>query len=157
MKAILRFGSTCLILMSACLILGCAALRPVLDEPNIQVTSIELLPARGLQQRIALGLIISNPNAQDLSVIGISYSIGIENFSVLSGVSDQLPLLKAYQDTPVMLEVSANLLELVRLLEYLSRQKDYTDMTYHFNAKLDFNAWLPTMHVNKTGQLPLLK
>lgn len=147
-----------IIMALACVSLfaGCANFQS-LEQPTVKVTKLQLLPAQGLQQRIAVGLSITNPNARDLSLNGISYTIGIENFSVLSGVSNQVPVLKAYEETPVELEVSANLLEIVRLIEYFSRSTMPENVTYHFDAKLDFSDWLPTMRVKESGQIPFAR
>ena len=101
---------------------GCANFQAGLEKPTVKVTGLRLLPSQGgLNQRIGVDLAILNPNDRDLSLRGISYTIGIENFSVLSGVTDNVPVLKGYQETPVSLEVSANMLQVVRLIEYFSR------------------------------------
>lgn len=138
-------------------LVGCAAFQPRLEQPVVKVTRLQLLPSQGLQQRIGVGLSITNPNARDLSLNGISYTIGIENFSVLSGVTNQVPVLKAYQETPVDLEVSANLLEIVRLVEYFSRSTMPDQVNYNFDAKLDFSSWMPTMRVKEAGQITLAR
>jgi LEA14-like dessication related protein len=145
------------LLIGVLVVAGCALVQPQLEQPVVKVTRVQLLPSEGLQQRIGVGLLITNPNARDLSVRGISYTIGIEKFSILSGVTDNVPTLKAYQETPVNLEVSANLLELVRLVEYFSRNSVQQNVNYYFDAKLDFSSWLPTMHVKESGQIPLAR
>lgn len=139
------------------LLVGCAVLHPIVEEPTVNVVGVQLLPSRGLQQRIAVELMVANPNAQDLSLNGISYTIAIEKFSVLNGVSNQVPVLKAYQETPVTLEVSANLLEIARLFEYFSRKGVGHEVDYLFTAKLDFSRWLPVTRVEKAGKIPLIK
>ena len=155
MKQIFRVVVTSIVF---CLVLvGCAAFQPHLEQPVVKVTRLQLLPSQGLQQRIGVGLSITNPNARDLSLNGISYTIGIENFSVLSGVSNQVPVLRAYEETPVELEVSANVLEIVRLIEYFSRSKVQDSVAYNFDAKLDFSDWLPTMRVKETGIIPFAR
>ncbi len=139
------------------LVLSGCAMQPKLEQPGVKVTSLQLLPSSGLQQRIGVGLLISNPNAVDLPVRGFSYNIGIENFSILSGVTDQVPVLKAYQETPVNLEISTNLLELARLVEFFSRGTARQDVNYSFDAKLDFSSWLPAMRVQERGQIQLTR
>lgn len=140
----------CFFLLSAC-----ASWQPGFEEPTVKVTGLRLLPSQGMSQRIGLDLAIANPNAKDLSLRGISYTIGIENFSVLSGVTDEVPVLKAYQETPVSLIVSANILQVARLFEYFSRAGIKDSVSYNFEAKLDFNAFLPAMRVQETGSIPL--
>ncbi len=147
---------TQLVLSSAFLFLvSCAALTPKLSDPDVKLISLRMLPAQGLQQRIAVDLIIANPNQRDLDINSISYSIGIENISVLSGLTKQVPVLKSYQETPVTLEVSADLIQMLRLIEHFSRRGIGENVNYNFSAIIDFSAWLPSMHVDKKGILPL--
>src|SRR5690625_2884935 len=74
---------------------SCATYPWTIEQPQVKVTHVQLLPATGLEQRIAVRLAILNPNSRDLSLRGISYTIGIENFDVLSGATSQLPILAA--------------------------------------------------------------
>ncbi len=153
-------GYVALIMLCVSLMLlgGCAALQPGLEKPTVKVTGLRLLPSQGgLNQRIGVDLAILNPNDRDLSLRGISYTIGIENFSVLSGVTDNVPVLKGYQETPVSLEVSANMLQVVRLIEHFSRAGVKDNVNYNFDAKLDFSALLPAMRVKESGTIPLVQ
>lgn len=143
-------------LITICLLLvNCASLQPKLEQPTVKVAGLQLLPAQGFNQPIEVSLLISNPNDRDLSLRGISYNIGIENFDVLSGVSNELPVLTAYKETPVKVVVSANVIQLVRLLEHFSRTGVREEVNYNFSAKLDFSAWLPALRVNEKGAIPL--
>jgi LEA14-like dessication related protein len=144
------------IFMGCCLILaGCAGMQPKLEQPTVKVAGLQLLPAQGFTQPIQIKLLVANPNDRDLSLRGMSYTIGIENYDVLSGVSDQLPVLKSYQETPVTVVVTANLLQLVKLLEHFSRKNVQDEVSYNFSAKLDYSAWLPSLRVNEQGVIPL--
>lgn len=134
---------------------GCAAMKPKLEQPTVKVAGLQMLPAQGLLQPIEVSLLVTNPNDRDLSLRGMSYTIGIENFDVLSGVSNQLPTLTAYQETPVKVVVTANVLQLVRLAEHFSRNGMRDTVAYNFSAKLDFSAWLPALNVNEKGAIPL--
>ena len=130
-------------------------MQPTLEQPTVKVSAIQLLPAQGFSQPIEISLLISNPNARDLTLRGISYTVGIENFDVLSGVSNQLPTLTAYQETPLKVVVTANVLQLVRLFEHFSRNGVKENVNYNFSAKLDFSAWLPALRVNESGSFAL--
>jgi LEA14-like dessication related protein len=143
--------------ITICLILcSCSAVGPKLEQPTVKVAGLQLLPAQGLLQPIEVSLMVTNPNDRDLSLRGMSYTIGIENFDVLSGVSNQLPTLGAYQETPLKVVVTANVLQLVRLIEYFGRNGVKENVDYNFSAKLDFSAWLPAMRVNEKGSIPLV-
>lgn len=137
------------------LLAGCSSLQPKLEQPSVKVAGLQLLPAQGLTQPIEVSLLITNPNDRDLTLRGMSYTLGIENFDVLSGVNDQLPTLTAYRETQVKVVVTANVLELVRLIEHFGRNGIKENVNYNFSAKLDFSAWLPALRINETGAIPL--
>src|SRR6187402_3845782 len=105
----IKYLKSALLLLTIIAFAGCALVQPKLNDPEVKLVGFRLLPAQGLQQKIAVDLMIANPNDRDLSVRGITYKVGIENISLLSGVTDQIPTLKSYQETPVTLEVSADL------------------------------------------------
>ena len=148
--AAVGFVLVCGLIMSAC-----SSLQPKLEQPAVKLAGLQLLPAQGLTQPIEVSLLISNPNDRDLTLRGMSYTVGIENFDVLSGVSDQLPTLTAYQETPVKVVVTANVLQLVRLIEHFGRTGVKENVNYNFAAKLDFSAWLPAMRINEKGTFSL--
>ncbi len=139
----------------ALVVAACSHIPLGIEEPSVKVTGLELLPAQGMEQRIAVHLAITNPNGRDLSVRGISYNIGIENIDVLSGVTGKVPTLKAYEQTPVTVEVTANLLSLARLVQHFSQQGVSDRVSYNFDAKLDFSQWLPSMRVEEQGEIKL--
>jgi LEA14-like dessication related protein len=128
----------------------------MLKHPDVKLVGLRLLPAQGILQRdIAVDLNILNPNAQDLSVRSINYTIGVETINLLSGATDQVPTLKGMQTTPVTLVVSADIISIVRLLGHFSNNGVSDKVNYNFSAVIDFSAWLPSMHVDKKGVLPL--
>ncbi|MGD8175946.1 LEA type 2 family protein [Marinimicrobium sp. ARAG 43.8] len=149
------FVHAVLLALAALLLSACSSIPLGVEKPNVKVTGLELLPARGMEQRLAVHLGITNPNGRDLSVRGISYNIGIENIDVLSGVTSQVPTLKAYEETPVTVEVSANLLSIARLVQHFSQRGVTDQVNYNFDAKLDFSQWLPAMRVQEEGQIRL--
>ncbi len=138
------------------LLVSCAALNPKLQHPDVKLAGLRLLPAQSLLQRhIAIDLNIYNPNKQDLSVRSINYTVDIEKIKLLTGASDQVPTLKGMQDTAVTLEVSVDLIQALRLIEHFSHSGVVDKVNYNFAAIIDFSAWLPSMHVDKQGALPL--
>jgi LEA14-like dessication related protein len=153
MNKIISIFSICLSLM---LFTGCAALNPNLKEPDVKLAGLRLLPQQSLLQRhIAIDLAIFNPNKQDLSVRSISYNVDIEKVKLLTGASDQVPVLKSMQETPVTLQVSIDILQALGLIEHFSRNGIGDKVNYNFGAVIDFSAWLPSMHVDRKGALPL--
>lgn len=138
------------------LLAGCASLNPVPKHPDVKLVGLRMLPAQSLLERhIAVDLMIMNPNKQDLSIRAINYTVGIENINLLSGATNQVPVLKSMQDTPVTLEVSADMLQILRLVEHFAHDGVSDKVNYNFDAVIDFSAWLPSMHVDRKGALPL--
>lgn len=151
-----RFISNSFLGLFIVVLAGCAVLNPAPKHPDVKLVGLRMLPVQSLLERhIAIDLMIMNPNKQDLSVRSISYNIGIENINLLSGSSDNISTLKANQDTPVTLEVSADVIQMLRLLEHFSQNGVGDKVHYNFSAVIDFSAWLPSMHVDRTGILPL--
>jgi LEA14-like dessication related protein len=153
MSKLIKIFNLCICFM---LLAGCAALNPGLKKPDVKLAGLRMLPNQSILQRhIAIDLNIFNPNRQDLSVRSINYTVDIEKIKLLTGASDQVPVLKGMQDTAVTLEVSVDIIQAVRLIEHFSRNGVGEKVNYNFGAVIDFSAWLPSMHVDKTGAVPL--
>lgn len=143
-------------IISLCLMVGCSLLNPVPQKPDVKLVGLRMLPATSLLERhIAVDLSIMNPNKKDLSIRSINYTVGLEGINLLSGATDQVPVLKAMQETPVTLEVSADMLQILRLVEHFAQDGISDKVNYNFSAVIDFTAWLPSMHVDRKGALPL--
>jgi LEA14-like dessication related protein len=137
---------------------SCATMNPNFENPKVKVAGLKMLPAESLvSQPIEITLLITNPNATDLSLRGISYTVGLENFDLLSGVNNQIPTLTAYQETPVKVTVSLNAFQILKFLNHLNKNGIGDSVKYNFDAKLDFYKYLPALHVKETGILPLKK
>jgi LEA14-like dessication related protein len=98
---------------------------------------------------------VQNPNKQDLTIRGMTYGLSIEGINLLSGANHQVPVLIGMQETPVTLELSADMIQALRLIEHFSRHGLNENVNYQFTAVIDFSAWLPSMQIDKKGILPL--
>lgn len=145
-----------LVVLFAALSVGCAGLKPGMEKPRVKVVSLTPVAADGFQQRFAVGLMVTNPNAEDIALRGMSYDIGIAGHDIFSGVAGQLPVLKAYTETPVTVEVSANLMSVLALISDLANRKP-EELDYKLAAKLDVGAMLPAIRVEEAGPLPFFK
>jgi LEA14-like dessication related protein len=152
MRKILGLASLCWVLM----LVGCAALNPKLQDPEVKLLGLRVLPSQSILQRsIAVDLSIYNPNRQALSVRSIHYAVEIETIKLLTGESAQVPALKSLADTPVTLEVSVDIIQAMHLLQYFNSNGVGDKVNYNFSAVIDFSAWLPALRVDKKGALPL--
>lgn len=136
------------------LLAGCAMLQPEFESPEVRVTSFNVLPSEGIAPRFEIGLHVINPNRSELKLVGLSYSAKLEGHKVLSGVTNDLPIIEGYGQGDVLLQVSADLINSLSLLSDLLRQPRET-VNYELNAKLDVGAFLPSIRVEKTGEISL--
>jgi LEA14-like dessication related protein len=142
------------VLMAILFLSSCANLNPRIDEPVVTVTSFKILPITGTNLRFQIGLNVSNPNNFDIVVNGLSYNASVEGYDVVSGVSNQVPTLKAYDSDDIVIEAQADLFNGVRLATDIL-QKRKTDLNYVLEAKMDVAGILFPIYINKAGLLSL--
>ena len=138
------------LMISVLALTGCAGLAPEMDPPKVTVESVESLPSTGGGPRFKINLRVTNPNKPTLDIAGISYSIKVLDRELISGVTNDVPVIEGYSEETVTLEAGINLFQFVRLLAGLG--KSTTDaLDYQFSAKIDFNGFIPTQRVEETG------
>jgi LEA14-like dessication related protein len=151
----MRFRFLLAQLVTVVILTGCAGgLGMLVQEPNIQVTSIALRNTSTLAPEFDITLRVSNPNAFDLKLVGMSYSLDIEGNRVLSGVSNKLPTISAYGDGNVNLNAVVSLMASINLLRDLAA-RDSEQIDYEFNTTLDAGGGIPRFNIRRSGQLPL--
>jgi LEA14-like dessication related protein len=133
---------------------SCATLNPNIDEPVVTVTSFKVLPITGTNLRFQIGLNVSNPNNFDIVVNGLSYNASVEGYDVFSGVTNQVPTLKAYDSDDIVIEAQAGLFNGVRLATDIL-QKRKTDLNYVLEAKMDVAGILFPIYITDEGLLSL--
>jgi len=133
---------------------GCAPLLPNFETPTVNLTSFRVLPSNSIVPTFEIGLHVINPNRMALKLQGLSYNVELEGYRVLSGVSNQLPVIEAYGEGDVLLQARPDLFSTISLFtELLNQPRDQ----FHFNleALLDVGGLMPKIHVNKQGQIAL--
>ena len=73
---------------------------------------------------------------------------------LINGVTNDVPRIEAYGEETVTLEAGIRLFELLRLLAGLGREQA-DELDYRFEAKIDFEGFLPTQRVEETGVISL--
>jgi LEA14-like dessication related protein len=133
---------------------GCASLEPGFETPSVGVTSFRILPSEGAAPKFEIGLHIINPNRSLLKLEGLVYSVSLEGHKVLTGVSNNLPVIEAYGEGDVVLIANADLLNSISFFAGLLRSKQET-FEYKLDAKLDIGSFRPRIHVVKDGEISL--
>lgn len=118
------------------LLSACASLQPNFETPTVKLINIKPLGGNGFEQRFDIDLRITNPNANDLNLVGMTYAIELDGYKVISGVANDIPSIKAYGDTQVNVQASVGLLEGIGLIASLLN-KTTPDVNYKIITKLD--------------------
>jgi LEA14-like dessication related protein len=144
-----------LILLTWLLMLsGCASITPDLDPPKVTLESFRALPSQGTAPRFEIKLRVVNPNKQTLDIAGISYSVELQDKELISGVTNDIPVIEGYSEEVVTLEAGLQLFQLMRLLTSLGSSAS-DSLEYRFSAKIDFNGFVPTQRIEETGEITL--
>ena len=133
---------------------ACASLAPEFDPPKVSLESFKALPTEGGTPRFEIKLRIANPNQQTLDIAGISYSVEILDKELISGVTNEVPVIEGYSEEVVTLEAGLQLFQLVRLVAGLA-QETASNLDYRFSAKIDFNGFMPTQRIEESGTIDL--
>ena len=131
---------------------GCASLLPTYEPPTVSVSAFRVLPSNTLNPKFEIDLHIINPNNIMLNLQGISYSASIEGHKILTGVSNELPVIEAYGEGDVRLVASADLFGSFGLINDLVRQNK-KDLSYQLNVKLDVGKFTPAIRVERLGTI----
>ena len=143
-------------LLLALALQGCAALSPNFQEPDVQVTAIEPLPAnRAGDLRFRIHLRVYNPNDTDLALSGLYYTLNLAGHKVVTGTASDLPPIRAYGQDDIVVDASANLMgSFMAAAELLSMRGD--TVPYTLEAKLGLQrSLLPYIKVRKAGEIKL--
>ena len=132
---------------------GCATLQPGYETPVVSISSFEAIPTQSLVPQFKIGLHIVNPNRSPLNLKGISYTITLEGHKIMTGVSNQLPLIEAYSEGDVVLKASVDLFGSIGFFTDLIENRKKDRISYRLSAKLDTGTLHPIIRVTKKGVL----
>jgi LEA14-like dessication related protein len=131
---------------------GCTTLRPGFETPSVDVISFRMLPSQTLTPRFEIGMRIVNPNAVKLNLRGMSYKVFLNEYQVVEGAANDLPVVPAYGDAEFKVTATVGLIESMRFVNDML-QNTRGEVGYRLKAKLDIGALVPPVTVEKTGSL----
>ncbi len=123
----------------AMLLGACAGMGGSIENPRVTVTSLRLLPAEGVEQRIEVGLRLLNPNSFDLDAKGLVIGLGLNGVPLLKGATADLPRVPAYGEATTQVTLSVSLMSGLRLISRLAEQPD-EPLQYRLEARLDLRS-----------------
>jgi LEA14-like dessication related protein len=139
-----------LVIVCVLVLSGCTNIQNLRDL-DVSLIKIESIPSAGLSPRFNVHLLVSNPNAQNLNIEGLSLQLNVADKKILSGVSNQLPTLKAYSETPVEVQTNVNLFYIFKVLTSLNQQSG-KGIKYQLKTTIDPQGFIP-LNVTKEGIL----
>ena len=113
---------------------GCAGLQPGYEKPAVNITSFRAIPTDGAIPQFEISLHIINPNRTSLKLKGISYTIALEGYKIMTGVSNQLPVIDAYGEGNVTLTASVDLFSSIGFITDLIRNQGKEKISYSFET-----------------------
>ena len=133
---------------------GCASMPSDFEEPALSITNIALRNSTGLAPQFDIVLNITNPNREPLNIDGMSYEIYLEGNKVVSGVSNNFPLIEPYSEVDVNVKAKINLLGSINLLRDLTKGSQ-SNIDYKLIAILDIGRSYPRINIQKSGFISL--
>ena len=133
---------------------GCAPLLPSFETPTVNVSSFRVIPDQSIIPTFEIGLHVVNPNWMALKLQGITYNVELEGYRILSGASNQLPVIEAYGEGDVLLQVRPDLFSTISLFTDLMNQPR-ENFKFNLEAFLDVGGLMPKIRVHKEGVLSL--
>jgi len=132
------------------LIAGCTTLRPDFETPSVNVTSFTSLPSQSLTPRFEIGMRVVNPNSTRLSLRGMSYKVYLNDYEVVEGAANELPVVPAYGEAEFKVIATVSLMEGMRFVQDMIKNAN-GQVAYRLQVKLDVGAMIPSIRIEKTG------
>lgn len=150
------FALACTLIFSLLLLPSCASLSPDFEKPDVQITALEPLPSnRGGDLRFRIHLRVFNPNNTELALSGLYYTLKLAGHKVITGTSNELPVIPAYGQEAIVVDASASLMGSLMAATKLIRLQG-SAVPYELEAKLGLKrSILPAIRVTKRGELQL--
>ena len=135
------------------LLAGCASYVGPVQDPEVSITSLRLMPAEGGLQRMQVGLRVMNPNDFPLKAKGLVAEAAFNEIPVVSGAVAEPPEVPAYGEAQIDVQLAASLLNGIRLLSELMEHPD-EPLRYRLEVRIDLKLPLArTLRVQQQGEI----
>ncbi|WP_394175194.1 LEA type 2 family protein [Thalassotalea litorea] len=138
------------LLLCCSMLSGCASLGLNVEEPEIEVVGVRMLPVKGFSPKVEITLEIFNPNDFELNFSKVSYELVVNGAPLFRGNQYQVPPLEPFATQTITLQGKASLLNGLKVIKQLA-EKTSPSLDYEFNARLEFANLLPDIPINKSG------
>ena len=143
------------VLLVTVLSVACASLDPYPETPRVSLVSIKPMEMTLFEQRFAVQLRVLNPNSASIPVQGLSYALEINEREFAYGVSPQSIDIPAFGEALLDVEISSNLLSVVRQLQSMSGATS-NSLDYRLAGKINLANRLRSLTFDYAGELSYL-
>jgi LEA14-like dessication related protein len=140
------------LLLAVLLVTACASLGPYPETPRVSLVSIQPGEMTLFEQRFAVQLRVLNPNATAIPVQGLSYALEINEREFAYGVSPQSIDIPAFGEALLDVEISSNLLSVVRQMQSMSGTTR-SSLDYRLTGKINVANSLRSLAFDYSGEL----
>ncbi|MBV1916135.1 MAG: LEA type 2 family protein [Pseudomonadales bacterium] len=133
---------------------ACASLQSTLNPPDVELTSVKLLPTNGFSQPLLIGLTITNPNSADLSIEALSYDLKLLSQPILSGTGGDLPTVPSYGKVEIAIPSSISLLDSWQFLKKLLANPGQP-VSYQLEAEITLSGIPFPISIHQSGETVL--
>lgn len=123
------------------------------EDPQVQLTKVEIIKARLLEQQFLLRFRVDNPNERSLPVRGLVYTVHLNDIELASGESSGWLTVPAhsheYYEIPVQTNLWRHMKYIVRLLE-----KPDKPIAYRLDGQLKTGLMRGrSVHISTNGEI----
>jgi len=149
------FVRSLIVSLSLLVLSACSTLTEFATPPKVSITNIELLPGNFLSPRFAISLQVKNPNPVPLPIKGLAYDINLNGLEVFNGVTNEVPLIPAYGEIPLKIELGANLIQATQFVLSL-RSGNVKTLDYSINTDVSVSGISKPFAVSESGKVDLI-
>jgi len=125
---------TCLAFMSS-LLSGCASLSKYKEPPKLNLVNLELLESSPFEQRYQLKFRIQNPNTESIPVIGMYFTLEVNEKKFMTGLSNQSITIPAFSDAVIEATGTTTLFGIARQIQGL-QSSTKASFAYRLSGKI---------------------
>ena len=107
------------LLITASVLSGCASLSKYKEAPQLNLVNLQLLESSPFEQRYQIKFRVQNPNTESMSLVGMHFTLEINDKKFMRGLSNQEITIPAFSDALVDATGTTTLLGIARQVQGL--------------------------------------
>lgn len=142
-------GRALLITLLFASVVACSPLPDKLTPPTVALVSLQPVELGLFEQRFQLGLRVENPNAFEIPIAGLRYTLHLNGVELAHGTRQESFVLPAHGETRVTVPLNANLAQLWQQFKALQQGH----LAYRLVGDLSLQHYSKTLPFDYSGQI----